>query len=593
MKIKFCGAASGVTGSCHLISTDQHRILLDCGMFQGGKEMERQNRAPFPFDPAEIECVVLSHAHIDHCGRLPLLVKRGFRGPIYATDATADLLGVMLRDSAHIHETDAKWDSKRAERAGREPVEPLYTMEDAEEAIKLVVPKRYDQLFEINDQMKVVFDDAGHILGSAIIELFTEEDGNTTKLVFSGDIGMPERPILNDPTQIKKADVLMMETTYGGRTHESNAVSISRLIDIAVKTVQRGGNVIIPSFAVGRTQELLYEFNKVYDGTGPAHDILKNVPVYVDSPMAAQATEVFMKNAQAYDEETREYIVLGDHPLEFEGLKFTLTSEQSQRLNLDRKPKIILSASGMCDAGRIRHHLKHNLWDSKNSIVFVGYQAEGTLGRRLLEGEKNVTLFGEEIAVRAQIHNLEGFSGHADQPELYRWLCGFEEKPGKIFLVHGEEESKRAFADYVYVNKGWDCHVVEGFEEFDLAAGTVLEGGGAEKDFVSEEEIDSVRNRISRLQSDLDDILYSTSIAVSKDLSPEKLAELKNSVADLEKEMMALGAAASTDEPLSSEAPAAGEGASDGAEEGQAVEDHAASEAGPAADSASGEAREG
>ncbi|MBQ4506558.1 MAG: MBL fold metallo-hydrolase [Firmicutes bacterium] len=556
MKIKFCGAATGVTGSCHLVSAGGHKILLDCGMFQGGKEMERMNRTPFPFDPKEIECVVISHAHIDHCGRLPLLVKRGFKGPVYATDATADLLGVMLRDSAHIHETDAKWDAKRAERSGREALEPLYTMADAEEAIKLVVPRRYDQLFELNDCMKVVFNEAGHILGSAIIELFVQEDGNTTKLVFSGDLGMPDRPILKDPKKIKKADVLIMETTYGGRLHESNQVSSSRLIDIAVKTSARGGNVIIPSFAVGRTQELLFELNKVYDGVGPAHEALKDVPVYVDSPMAAQATQVFLDNAQSYDDEAREYIVLGDHPLEFQNLRFVATSEESQRLNGDGKPKIILSASGMCDAGRIRHHLKHNLWDPKNSVVFVGYQAEGTLGRRLIEGEKTVTLFGEEIAVKAQIYSLEGFSGHADRDELYKWLDGFERQPGHIFLVHGEEESKQAFAEYVYVNKGWNCHPVEGFEEFDIKDGTVLEGDTPEQDFVSEEEVDGVRERISRMHDELEDILYSTTMAVSKELSPEKLTELKNTVADLEKEVLALGAVAASDELVTGDAGA-------------------------------------
>lgn len=561
MKIKFCGAASGVTGSCHLVTAEGHKILLDCGMFQGGKEMELMNRKPFPFDPKEIECVVISHAHIDHCGRLPLLVKQGFKGPVYATDATADLLPVMLRDSAHIHETDAKWDAKRAERSGREALEPLYTMQDAEEAIKLIVPRRYEQLFDLNDCMKVVFNDAGHILGSAIVELFVTEDDNTTKLVFSGDIGMPDRPILNDAKKVRKADVLIMETTYGSRLHESNAVSTSRLIDIAMKTTARGGNVIIPSFAVGRTQELLFELNKVYDGEGKAHDALKNVPVYVDSPMAAQATQVFMENAQSYDDEAREYIVSGDHPLEFPQLRFVLTSEESQGLNSDRKPKIILSASGMCDAGRIRHHLKHNLWDPKNSVVFVGYQAEGTLGRRLIEGEKSVTLFGEEIAVKAEIYSLEGFSGHADRDELFKWLDGFEQKPGYIFLVHGEEESKRAFADYVYVNKGWNCHVVEGFEEFDIKEGTVLEGETPQADFVSEEDIDGVRDRISKMHSDLEDILYSTTMSVSKDLSPEKMTELKNTVADLEKEIMALGAVAATKEVMSGDGaiPADGE----------------------------------
>ncbi|MBR5925787.1 MAG: MBL fold metallo-hydrolase, partial [Firmicutes bacterium] len=471
MKLRFCGAATGVTGSCHLVSTDKHKILLDCGMFQGGKAMEALNHEPFPFNPAEIECVVISHAHIDHCGRLPLLVKQGFKGNIYTSDATADLLDIMLKDAAHIHEQDSKWQTKRNLRAGKEAAEPLYTMNDAMATIELIRPVRYDQLLELNDQMKVVFNDAGHILGSAIIELFcTEKEGQTVKLVFSGDLGMGSRPILCDPKIIHKADYVMMETTYGDRLHEPNAQSIARLLDIAVTTTKRGGNVVIPSFAVGRTQELLYELNKVYDGTGPMHEALKDVPVYVDSPMAAAATEVFKNNAQVYDEETKEYIIKGDHPLDFMNLHFTPTSEESQRINVDPTPKIIISASGMCDAGRIRHHLKHNLWNPKNSIVFVGYQAEGSLGRRLVDGEKTVTLFGEEINVAAEVHNLEGFSGHADRDALYAWLCGFEKQPKNIFLVHGETASKEGFAKYVKENKGWDCTVSTGYDEFDLDA---------------------------------------------------------------------------------------------------------------------------
>ncbi len=542
MKLKFCGAATGVTGSCHMISTDSHKILLDCGMFQGGKAMDAQNREPFPFNPAEIECVVISHAHIDHCGRLPLLVKRGFKGNIYATDATADLLDIMLKDSAHIHEQDAKWDTKRAMRAGKAEVEPLYTTQDALDTIELIRPVRYDQLFELNDQMKIVFNDAGHILGSAIVELFCEENGKTTKLVFSGDLGMNHRPILRDPTIIKKADYVMMETTYGDRLHEPNAQSISRLLDIAVETTKRGGNVVIPSFAVGRTQELLYELNKVYDGKGPYHDQLKNVPVYVDSPMAAAATEVFKNNAQVYDEETQEYILAGDHPLDFSNLHFTPSSEESQRINIDMTPKIIISASGMCDAGRIRHHLKHNLWGKKNSVVFVGYQAEGTLGRRLIDGEKTVTLFGEEINVACEIYNLEGFSGHADRDALFDWLCGFQVEPKKIFLVHGEEHSKEAFAEYVEANKGWKCEVVKGYEEFELESRGATEIGVAEKDFASDEEVEKLRLRVAAMHEELEKILYNTHLAVGSDVSTKRMAELKNDVAELEKGIFTLGA---------------------------------------------------
>ena len=380
MKIKFCGATIGVTGSCHLLSTERHKVLLDCGQFQGNKEMDALNWEPFPFAPDSIEAVVLSHAHIDHCGRIPLLVKRGFKGDIYCTDATADLLQVMLLDSAYIHEKDAEWQSKKNARTGKPPVEPLYTVEDAERSLKLVKPILYDQLVELNDEMKIVFNDAGHILGSAITEIWVTENDQTSKIVFSGDLGVTNRPILRDPKKIKKADYLIMESTYGGRLHPENSTSIDRLIHIIRDTVKRKGSVIIPAFAVGRTQELIYELNMFYEHHPEYRDFLEDLNVYIDSPMATTATEVFRKNAQVFDEETKELILSGDNPLDFKNLIFTRSTAESQALNMNRVPKIIISASGMCEAGRIRHHLKHNLWDPKNSIVFVGYQAEGTLG---------------------------------------------------------------------------------------------------------------------------------------------------------------------------------------------------------------------
>ncbi len=306
MKIKFCGATIGVTGSCHLLTTDRHRILLDCGQFQGNKEMDDLNWEPFPFDPESIEAVVLSHAHIDHCGRIPLLVKRGFKGDIYCTDATADLLQVMLLDSAYIHEKDAEWQTKKNARTGKPAVEPLYTVQDAERSLKLVKPILYDQLVELNDQMKIVFNDAGHILGSAITEIWVTENDQTSKIVFSGDLGVTNRPILRDPKKIKKADYLIMESTYGGRLHPENSTSIDRLIHIIIATVKRGGSVIIPAFAVGRTQELIYELNMFYEHHPEYSEILDKINVYVDSPMATTATEVFRKNAQVFDDETKE-----------------------------------------------------------------------------------------------------------------------------------------------------------------------------------------------------------------------------------------------------------------------------------------------
>ena len=401
MKIMFCGASSGVTGSCHLLKTEKHNLLMDCGQFQGGKAQEILNYEPFPFEPAEVEAMILSHAHIDHCGRIPLLVKRGFRGKIYCTDATADLLEVMLLDSVHIHEMDAEWQSKRNMRAGKPAVEPLYTTADAQESLKYVAPILYDQQIQINEDMKIVFNDAGHILGSAITEIWVREGEKESKVVFSGDLGVENRAILRDPTIIKKADCVIMETTYGNRVHGKTSIGISQLIEIVLKTIKRGGTVVIPSFAVGRTQELIFEFNRFYEKSSPDYKKeLDGVEVIVDSPMATNATEVFRKNAQVFDEETKEYIMRGDNPLDFKNLRFTRSTEESQALNMDKRPKVIISASGMCEAGRIRHHLKHNLWDARNSIVFVGYQAQGTLGRSILEGKKDVTLFGEEVHIK-------------------------------------------------------------------------------------------------------------------------------------------------------------------------------------------------
>ncbi len=468
MKIRFCGAATDVTGSCHLITTQKHKILLDCGQFQGGSDADSLNRKEFPFNPAEIDAVVLSHAHIDHCGRIPLLVKQGFKGTIYATEATADLLDVMLKDSAHIHEQDAMYLSKKLVRAGKDPVEPLYTIQDVDETLKLIQPIPYDMLVHITDDMDIVFNDAGHILGSAIIELWAKDGDERKKIVFSGDLGMKDRPILKDPKLIKHADIVIMESTYGDRIHEPNPTSLDRLISIISDICSKGGNVVIPSFAVGRTQELIYELNKIYDGHTPQTEEFRKYPVYVDSPMAVNATEVFRKNAQTYDEEARAFLMKGDHPLTFKNLHYSSTSEESKQINIDRTPKVIISASGMCDAGRIRHHLKYNLWRPECAIVFVGYQAVGTVGRAIIEGAKSVKLFGEEIAVKAKIFNLAGFSGHADKDGLMSWLDGFIDEPRKVFLVHGEEKAKTAFAEYIRQKRGWNVTPVYDYNEYDI-----------------------------------------------------------------------------------------------------------------------------
>ena len=543
MRIQFCGASTGVTGSCHLITTEHHKILLDCGQFQGGKAMDAMNYEPFPFDPAEIDYMVLSHAHIDHCGRIPLLIKRGFKGDIYCTDATADLLEVMLKDSGYIHEKEAEWKNRKNERAGRPLVEPLYTCNDAVESLKFVKPVLYDQLIELNPEMKIVFNDAGHILGSAITELWVTEGESVSKIVFSGDLGVMDRPILRDPTIIKKADYVIMETTYGNRLHPQNSMDVKSLMEIVIKTARRGGTVVIPSFAVGRTQELIYEFNRFYENNRQYQKDLEELMVYVDSPMATTATEVFKRSAQVFDDEMKEIITSGDNPLDFKNLRFTRSTEDSIALNHNDRPKVIISASGMCEAGRIRHHLKHNLWNPKASVIFVGYQAEGTLGRLLVEGAKEVTLFGEEIQVNAEIYNLEGFSGHADRDGLLMWLGGFQKEPKHIFLVHGEPESKEDFARTVEQKLGYHPIVVQGNSEFVLEKDEILNKREAMQEAMDSEALESVKKNIADIHRRLEGILYNTHLAVDSKLSPEKLAKINNIVLELEKDSVNLGAA--------------------------------------------------
>ncbi len=542
MKIKFCGAAKSVTGSCHLITTEKHKLLLDCGQFQGSDEMDELNKE-FEFNPADIDFVLLSHAHIDHSGRLPLLVRNGFKGKIYCTNPTADLLNIMLKDSAYIHEKEAEWANRKNQRAGKPLVEPLYTIEDAEAALKQVSPILYNQLLEINGEIKVVFNDAGHILGSSIIELFVSDVDGDSKLVFSGDLGVKGRPILRDPTVIKKADYLIMEATYGNRVHEPHLSSIDTLIKIVERTVKRGGTVVIPSFAVGRTQELIYEFNKFYEEHDDHRALLDNVMVYVDSPLATSATEVFRRNAHVFDDELKAYIMKGDNPLDFKNLIFTRTSAESIALNSNPNPKVIISASGMCEAGRIKHHLRHNLWNSKSSIVFVGYQAEGTLGRSIARGDKDVSIFGERIHVNAEIYDLQGFSGHADRDGLLDWLAGFQKQPEQIFLVHGEELAKKDFADLVKSKLGYDCIQIKNVSEFELTRDHKYMIEEATERIASPESLEKIKGMIASVHDSLEHILYNTALAVRNDISEEHISEINNIVLDLEKDTVNLGLA--------------------------------------------------
>ncbi len=541
MKIKFCGAADGVTGSCHMIISDTCTFLLDCGMFQGNKANERRNREPFPFDPQEIDFVILSHAHVDHCGRLPLLVKQGFSGPVYCTDATADLLDVMLRDCAYIQKKETEYQNKKADRLGRPGIEPLYTEEDAKRVMKYVKPVLYGSEKQPAEGVTVRFTEAGHILGSAAVELWA--DG--VKLVFSGDIGVADRPILRDPQPIQEADIVVMETTYGNRTHPMSDQSVNQLAAIVMNTVRRGGTAVIPAFAVGRTQELIYYFHRLLYENEEFSSVMKNIRFYVDSPMAEAATEVFKRNAQVFDSESRDLITRGDHPISFPNLRFVKTVEESQALNIDKSPKVIMSASGMCEAGRIKHHLKHNLWNPLNSVIFVGYQAEGTLGRLIVDGKDNVRILGEQIYVGAQIYYLKGFSGHADKYGLISWLSAFDPQPDKVFLVHGDEKSKTDFAKLAELELGIKPVPIMESCTVDLSDTAVLQKTPKRQEQIKTEALFDMRRRLFDIHNDLEYILYHTVLAADASLTEERIRNINDILLSLEKDSLNLGSTVS------------------------------------------------
>lgn len=471
MKLSFLGAAHEVTGSCHFIEACGKKILVDCGMQQGQDDDTQE----LPVVPADIDYLFLTHAHIDHSGKLPLLSKMGFNGKIFTTVATGELCSIMLQDSAHIQEFEAEWKNRKRQRAGEDLYEPLYTIEDAQRIMKRFVTFEYNQIISVCDGIKIRFIDVGHLLGSASIEVWIEEEDTNKKLVFSGDIGNLNQPLIRDPQYITEADYVVMESTYGDRNHGPAPDYVQELADIIKETFDRGGNVVIPSFAVGRTQELLYFLRNIVNNNRiPGYS---EIPVYVDSPLAVEATNVFNKNVKGYfDEEAMSLINQGINPITFPGLKISVTSDESKAINFDSRSKVIISASGMCDAGRIRHHLKHNLWRAESTIVFVGFQAIGTLGRSLLEGTKTVKLFGESITVNANIVRLHGISGHADQAGLLRWLSAFEQKPKRVFVVHGEASVCDSFAALLQ-DQGYDALAPNLQASFDLATNTCLETG--------------------------------------------------------------------------------------------------------------------
>ncbi len=547
MKITFLGAAKTVTGSNFLVEAAGKKFLVDCGMYQGKTTQDFENSDPFIYDVNEIDFMLLTHAHIDHSGRIPKLYNDGYRGPVYATKATCDLCEIMLPDSGHIQEVEIEWKNRKRMREALDPLPPLYTAEDAYKCLEIFKAVQYDEIVDIDDNISVRFNDAGHMLGSAIIEIWATENGKTTKAVFTGDLGNNDLPLLDSPTMISNADYLIMESTYGNRLHMRNDDKAKMFLDIVSETLDHGGRVIIPSFAVGRTQEILYELDKLKDQYSQDEEFARkyqtimNTPVYVDSPLAISATEVFKKNTELFEDEIQEKIKRGDNPLEFNGLQFTQTVEESKALNEDFRPAIILSASGMCEVGRIKHHLKHNLWNPNSTILFVGYQAPGTLGRSIVEGAKKVKIFGEEIAVNARIEYIEGYSGHADQTWLLNFIYSFTNPPKHIFLVHGEPEGQEVLKQKIEETSECKVTIPEFGDSFDLTdeTPTLLAETSEIKQYRKEFKRLDLIERIEELKENISDI-ESEIMKQNIETHDEGLKGLEDRVKDIQKQILDL-----------------------------------------------------
>jgi metallo-beta-lactamase family protein len=460
MNVQFLGATRTVTGSCTLLESGSLKFLVDCGLFQGGKTLEERNRNVDPYRPRDLSFILLTHAHIDHSGLIPKLVQRGFQGKIFCTRATLDLCEIMLRDSAHVQEMEAEWQNRKNKRSGRNPVTPLYTAQDAEQSLQFFQPVNYGEMLSLSEGVRVRFQDAGHILGSAIIEIWIEEEGVKRKLVFSGDLGNFDQPIVRDPTPIEEADLLWLESTYGNRLHKSRKETVEEFLAILQEAIGSRSKVIIPAFAVERTQDILYTIGQFL-----RERLIPPLPIYIDSPLAIAATEVFKRNADSFDQEMGELLRKGENPLELPEIVFAQTTEESKAINEDERPGIIISASGMCDAGRIQHHLKHHLWRKDSHIVFTGFQAAGTVGRRIVDGARSVRLFGEEIAIHAHIHTLGGFSAHADQKGLLEWVSHFRSPGLKVFVTHGEEQTSLTLAERIREQFHWETVVPRWMEK--------------------------------------------------------------------------------------------------------------------------------
>ncbi len=528
MELMFIGADHEVTGSCHYLRVGEKNILVDYGMEQGVNVFENSD---LPVEEAMIDYVFLTHAHIDHSGLLPLLYARGFRGQIFATAPTCDLCSIMLRDCAHIQMQEAEWKNRKAKRSAEsELTEPLYTMEDADGTIRRLVPCDYDSEVDVCEGVKIRFTDIGHLLGSSSIEVWATEGNVTKKLVFSGDIGNSAHPLIRDPKKTEEADYVIMESTYGDRLHTKEKVDyVGELTKILQTTFDRGGNVVIPSFAVGRTQEMLYFLRQIKtEGLVKGHE---NFPVYVDSPLAVEATGIFHKNeSRCFDEEAMALVRQGINPITFPGLRLAITSDESRAINFENTPKVIISASGMCEAGRIRHHLKHNLWRHECTILFVGYQAVGTLGRMLVDGVEEVKLFGEPIEVRADIMKLVGMSGHADKNGLLDWVNGFVKKPEKIFVVHGEDSVCTLFTECLKGEYGQKAYAPYSGTRFDLISGEFIHEAEPVPVKKKARSVATVFTRLLASGQRLLAVIYKNEGGANKDLA--RFADQINSLCD-------------------------------------------------------------
>ena len=542
MKITFLGATKTVTGSNFLVEAAGKKFLIDCGMWQGNSELEMKNAEDFEFNPESIDFMILTHAHIDHSGRIPKLYNEGYRNPIYAHKATCDLCTLMLPDSGHIQEMENEWKNKKRKRKGEKEIPPLYTAEDALKSMEVFKPVQYDEIVEVTPEIHLRLNDAGHMLGSSIIELWVKEGEKEEKVVFTGDLGNNDIPLLDSPTMIDSCDYLVMESTYGSIKHLRNDEKEEMFLNIVSETLDNGGTVVIPSFAVGRTQEILYEINKLKevkddDEFRRKYKTLMKASVYVDSPLAISATEVFRENSNLFEPEVIEGMEKGDNPLEFPGLKFTRTSDESKALNESNESSIIISASGMCEVGRIKHHLKHNIWNPKSTILFVGYQAPGTLGHSIVNGEKKVKIFGEEFAVNARIEYIEGYSGHADQDGLMNFIYSFRNKPKHIFLVHGEEEAQTVLRERIESETEIPVTIPEFGETYDVKEQIEMINKIERK--LPKTIKSEIIGRLQRLKDELTDMdAYVRDDINNENLRDEDIFRINEKIKDLEKQIL-------------------------------------------------------